>query len=427
MEIELSRAPAIRGELIPPPDKSISHRALMLGAIARGESVVRNFLRSADTLSTMNAFRTLGVEIEDRGDEVRLKGRGLHGLKEPLSVIDCGNSGTTMRLLAGLLAGNPFLGILSGDASLSVRPMRRVIDPLSGMGARIMARGGDRYPPMAVRGGDLKGIRHALPVASAQVKSSLLLAGLYARGETELVEPAASRDHTERMLRASGADISVEGRTIRVGSGRELSPLEVDVPGDFSSAAFFIAAAVLVEGSELIIRNVGLNPTRTGFLDALRKMGAHVERAREREVSGEPVADLIVRSSPLRAIEVGVDEIPAMIDEFPILAVAGARAEGTTVIRGAGELRVKESDRIHAMGQGLSAMGVKVEELDDGLRIDGPGRLRGAPVKSFGDHRIAMALAVASLVAEGSTVIEGAEAVDISFPGFFESLRRLAH
>jgi 3-phosphoshikimate 1-carboxyvinyltransferase len=427
LEIELSRAPAIRGELIPPPDKSISHRALMLGAIARGESVVRNFLRSADTLSTMNAFRTLGVEIEDRGDEVRLKGRGLHGLKEPLSVIDCGNSGTTMRLLAGLLAGNPFLGILSGDASLSVRPMRRVIDPLSGMGARIMARGGDRYPPMAVRGGDLKGIRHALPVASAQVKSSLLLAGLYARGETELVEPAASRDHTERMLRASGADISVEGRTIRVGSGRELSPLEVDVPGDFSSAAFFIAAAVLVEGSELIIRNVGLNPTRTGFLDALRKMGAHVERAREREVSGEPVADLIVRSSPLRAIEVGVDEIPAMIDEFPILAVAGARAEGTTVIRGAGELRVKESDRIHAMGQGLSAMGVKVEELDDGLRIDGPGRLRGAPVKSFGDHRIAMALAVASLVAEGSTVIEGAEAVDISFPGFFESLRRLAH
>jgi 3-phosphoshikimate 1-carboxyvinyltransferase len=427
LEIELSRAPAIRGEFIPPPDKSISHRALMLGAIARGESVVRNFLRSADTLSTMNAFRTLGVEIEDRGDEVRLKGRGLHGLKEPLSVIDCGNSGTTMRLLAGLLAGNPFLGILSGDASLSVRPMRRVIDPLSGMGARIMARGGDRYPPMAVRGGDLKGIRHALPVASAQVKSSLLLAGLYARGETELVEPAASRDHTERMLRASGADISVEGRTIRVGSGRELSPLEVDVPGDFSSAAFFIAAAVLVEGSELIIRNVGLNPTRTGFLDALRKMGAHVERAREREVSGEPVADLIVRSSPLRAIEVGVDEIPAMIDEFPILAVAGARAEGTTVIRGAGELRVKESDRIHAMGQGLSAMGVKVEELDDGLRIDGPGRLRGAPVKSFGDHRIAMALAVASLVAEGSTVIEGAEAVDISFPGFFESLRRLAH
>jgi 3-phosphoshikimate 1-carboxyvinyltransferase len=427
LEIELSRAPAIRGELIPPPDKSISHRALMLGAIARGESVVRNFLRSADTLSTMNAFRTLGVEIEDRGDEVRLKGRGLHGLKEPLSVIDCGNSGTTMRLLAGLLAGNPFLGILSGDASLSVRPMRRVIDPLSGMGARIMARGGDRYPPMAVRGGDLKGIRHALPVASAQVKSSLLLAGLYARGETELVEPAASRDHTERMLRASGADISVEGRTIRVGSGRELSPLEVDVPGDFSSAAFFIAAAVLVEGSELIIRNVGLNPTRTGFLDALRKMGAHVERAREREVSGEPVADLIVRSSPLRAIEVGVDEIPAMIDEFPILAVAGARAEGTTVIRGAGELRVKESDRIHAMGQGLSAMGVKVEELDDGLRIDGPGRLRGAPVKSFGDHRIAMALAVASLVAEGSTVIGGAEAVDISFPGFFESLRRLAH
>ncbi|MEJ2254283.1 MAG: 3-phosphoshikimate 1-carboxyvinyltransferase [Nitrospirota bacterium] len=427
MEIELSRAPAIRGEFIPPPDKSISHRALMLGAIARGESVVRNFLRSADTLSTMNAFRTLGVEIEDRGDEVRLKGRGLHGLKEPLSVIDCGNSGTTMRLLAGLLAGNPFLGILSGDASLSVRPMRRVIDPLSGMGARIMARGGDRYPPMAVRGGDLKGIRHALPVASAQVKSSLLLAGLYARGETELVEPAASRDHTERMLRASGADISVEGRTIRVGSGRELSPLEVDVPGDFSSAAFFIAAAVLVEGSELIIRNVGLNPTRTGFLDALREMGAHVERAREREVSGEPVADLIVRSSPLRAIEVGVDEIPAMIDEFPILAVAGARAEGTTVIRGAGELRVKESDRIHAMGQGLSAMGVKVEELDDGLRIDGPGRLRGAPVKSFGDHRIAMALAVASLVAEGSTVIEGAEAVDISFPGFFESLRRLAH
>jgi len=397
----------------------------MLSSIAQGRSVIRNFLRAGDTMSTLGAFRSLGVNISV-GDEIIVEGAGLRGLREPLAAIDCGNSGTTMRLVSGILSGNPFFSVLTGDESLVRRPMKRVIEPLRKMGASIMARAGDSYPPIAVRGGDLKAIRYETPVASAQVKSALLLAGLYADGVTEVVEPLKSRDHTERMLPALGADVEVSGLSVRVRGGRELRGAEFHVPGDFSSAAFFMAAASIVEGSELALRSVGVNPTRTGLLSVLERMGARVEVSGVREIAGEPLADLICRHSGLRAVEVGPEEIPSVIDEFPVLCVLASQAEGTTVIRGAGELRVKESDRIRSMADGLRRMGASVEELEDGIAIGGRAALKGAVVESYGDHRVAMAFSVAALVADGTTVISDAGAADISFPGFFDRLRELA-
>jgi 3-phosphoshikimate 1-carboxyvinyltransferase len=423
---ELEKAVRFRGEFIPPPDKSISHRSVIFSSLAKGTSTVKNFLRANDTFSTVHACRTLGVEITDDGSILTIKGKGLQGLSEPSDVIDCGNSGTTIRLISGLLSGSHFFSVLSGDDSLRMRPMGRIIKPLSLMGAKISARDNDRYPPLAIRGGALLPITYTMPVASAQVKSSLLLAGLYADGETQIIEPVKSRDHSEKMLPAFGADLNVEGLKIAVRGGRELSPLDTEVPGDFSSAAFFIVASLLIPGAEVTARNVGMNATRTGLLQILERMGAVLEISNLHEVSGEPVADICCRGrADLRAVSVTAEMVPALIDEFPVLCVAAALARGTTTIRGAEELRVKESDRIYSIAAELRKMGVQVEEYPDGLSIDGCETLQGAEIDSHGDHRIAMAMSVAALVAEGRTVINGTSAVDISFPGFFETLSGL--
>ncbi|RPI34481.1 MAG: 3-phosphoshikimate 1-carboxyvinyltransferase, partial [Nitrospiraceae bacterium] len=396
-------------------------------SLSKGTSTNINSLRANDTSSTRNAIKSPGIEIIDDGSTLIIHGKGVHGLSEPKDVVDCGNSGTTIRLLSGVLAGNPFFSVLTGDSSLRTRPMGRVIKPLSLMGAHIIARDDNRYPPLAIRGGNLSPVRYIMPVASAQVKSSLILAGLYAEGATEIVEPIKSRDHSEKMLPAFGADITAEGLRITVRGGGELGALDTHVPGDFSSAAFFIVAALLIPGAEITARNVGMNPTRTGLLEVLKSMGASIEVSNARAVSGEPVADLYCRGkAELKAVSISGEIVPSLIDEFPILCVAAALAEGTTTIKGAEELRVKESDRIKTITAELRKMGVEIEEYPDGLSIRGTEKLLGAEVESHGDHRIAMSMAVAGLVAEGRTLINGASAVDISFPGFFDIIRRLS-
>lgn len=425
--IEITKAIRFYGEVTPPPDKSISHRAVMFSSLAKGKGIVRNFLRAQDTESTMHAFRALGVGIEDLGHTLVIHGKGLHGLTEPADIIDCGNSGTTIRLLSGVLAANPFFSVLTGDSSLRSRPMARIIKPLSLMGAEIAGRDNNRYAPFAIRGGSLRPITYDMPMASAQVKSAILLAGLYAGGITMITEPAKSRDHTERMLPAFGADLRTDGLNVSIHSGRELHAQEIDVPGDFSSAAFFMVAALLIPGSEVMLRNVGINPTRTGLIDVLRSMGGHIEIEDVRSVSGEPVADIVCKGrSGLKAVTVTAEMLPSLIDEFPILCIAAACAEGRTTIRGAEELRLKESDRIRAMASELSKMGVELDEFPDGISITGTAALRPAEVHSHGDHRIAMSMAVAGLLAEGSTTISNASAVAISFPDFFTNLRRLS-
>ncbi len=427
-QVELKKTGGLRGELLLPPDKSISHRAIMLASIARGKSKIRNFLKADDPLSTMNAFRMLGIDIsgEDRS-EVIINGKGLYGLKEPLDVIDCGNSGTTVRLIAGILAGNPFFSTLTGDASLRQRPMARVVAPLKAMGANISGRAGDSLLPFAINGGSLRAMHYDMPVASAQVKSCLILAGLYANGITSITEPYKSRDHTERMLASMGAHIeSGSGRPITIKGGTELNALDITVPSDFSSAAFFLVAALIVPGSELLIKNVGVNATRTGLIDVIREMGASVKLLDSREISGEPIADLYCETAGLlKAVKINKEGIPGIIDEFPILCVLATQAEGITEIRGAEELRVKESDRIKAMVSELRKLGADVEEYPDGIAIKGKKSLQGGSVNSYGDHRIAMSMAVAALVADGTTVIDNASCVDISFPGFFEQLKNI--
>lgn len=425
--IEINRAKWFKGEFSPTPDKSISHRAIIFSSLSEGKSVIQNFLKAEDPISTVNAFRVLGVDIDDKADGVIVSGCGIHGLKEPHNVIDCGNSGTTIRMLSGVLSGNLFFSVLTGDKSLRGRPMARVVTPLRQMGAQIMARADDRYPPLAIRGRKLKPIRYDMPFASAQVKSAIILAGLYADGTTEIREPARSRDHTERMLPAFGAEITVDGLSVRVRGGKELRGTEVYVPGDFSSAAFFIVGALLIGDSDITIKGVGINPTRTGLLDALKEMGATIEIDNIRTLSGEPVADINCKGgAELTAIAITKEKIPALIDEFPILCVAATQAKGTTTIRGAEELRVKESDRIRSMATELRKMGAEIEEFEDGLSIRGRSELKGAFIESYGDHRIAMATAMAGLIADGTTTINGVSAVNISFPGFFEIIRRLA-
>ncbi len=438
--VELKKVKNLKGELTLPPDKSISHRAIMFASLAEGESIVRNFLRAEDPVSTINAFRKLGIKIREENvtpphpplskgggsGNVVISGKGIYGLKEPFDVIACGNSGTTARLISGILAGSPFFSVLTGDASLKQRPMSRVINPLKEMGAEISGRAGDKYLPMAVKGKTLKAVHYTMPVASAQVKSCLILAGLYANGTTAVTEPFKSRDHTERMLKAMGAGIEAHDLTVRINGGSRLHAFDVSVPSDFSSAAFFIAAALIVPGSEVLIKGVGINPTRTGLLEVLKEMGANVELHNIRDVSGEPVADIYCKNAgSLRAAKIGKERIPSIIDEFPILCVLAAQADGVTEIRGAGELRFKESDRIKAMSSELEKLGAGLEEHPDGITIKGTAHLKGCGVESYGDHRIAMSLAVAALAAEGTTVIKGASCVDISFPGFFEKLRSL--
>ena len=424
--IELSAARTLKGEFFPPPDKSISHRAVIFSSVAKGRSIIKNFLRAEDSISTINALRTLDIEIKDTGDEIIVDGRGINGLREPNTIINCGNSGTTMRLLSGVLSGNPFFSVLTGDESLSQRPMSRVIVPLRQMGAEIMARGDDRYPPIAIRGRKLQAIQYTMPVASAQVKSAILLAGLYASGVTEVTEPFQSRDHTERMLPAFGAEVRIENLRLTIRGGTELHSLEITVPGDFSSAAFFLVGALMLRDSEIVVREVGINPTRIGLLSVLKEMGAEIEMSNRRIVSGEPVADIYCKGGKeLRAVHITPEKIPLLIDEFPILCVAATQATGTTIIRGAEELRIKESDRIRTIATELRKMGAEIEEYKDGLDITGGKRLNGTVVESYKDHRIAMAMAIAAMIAEGKTIINNVSSVNISFPGFFEILKRL--
>lgn len=418
----------LKGEIIPPPDKSISHRAIMFASLAKGKSRIKNFLWAKDPISSMNAMKSLGVDIEvTETSEIAVYGKGLHSLKESEDIIDCGNSGTTIRLLSGILAGQPFLSILTGDESLRQRPMKRIIKPLSMMGADILGRKENSLPPLVIKGGSLKGINYEMPIASAQVKSCILLAGLYADGETTVIEPHKSRDHTEKMLKSMGANIEVNGNIVKISTQRkELNPFEINVPGDFSSAAFFIAAATLVKDSEVIIKNVCLNETRTGFLDVLNRMGGNVEILEQRNQAGEPVGDLRVKSSPgLKSVIVEGDIIPRLIDEFPILCVLATQAEGKTVIKDAKDLRAKESDRIRAMTTELKKLGVHIEELEDGVEIKGPCKIKANEVYSYKDHRIAMSLSIAGLLADGETKIVDADSVDISFPEFYSIMENL--
>ncbi len=401
----------------------------MLGALAQGETLIHGLLVGEDPQSTAACFRAMGAEISDLNSEkVQVRGIGLGQLQEPQDVLNAGNSGTTLRLMLGLLASQPdcFFAV-TGDASLRSRPMRRVVDPLRQMGAEIWGRQAGTLAPLAVQGRRLQGIHYHSPIASAQVKSCLLLAGLTAEGPTTVTEPALSRDHSERMLKAFGADLEVDvaTRSVTVRSGSPLTGQTVTVPGDISSAAFWLVAASIVPEAELVIENVGLNPTRTGVLEVLQQMGADITILRPREEAGEPLGDLQIRSAQLQAVSIGGDLIPRLIDEIPILAVAAACASGTTVIRDAAELRVKESDRLAAMAQGLSQMGVTVREHPDGLEIDGGASLVGAEVDSYQDHRIAMSLAIASLVARGDTVIRGSACAAISYPTFFPTLQQV--
>ncbi len=433
----------LRGTVTVPGDKSITHRGLMLAAIADGDTEIEGWVPAEVCLATLRCMQALGVQIEDRaGGRLTVHGRGLNGLAEPVDVLHCAGSGTTIRLLSGLVAGQPFTTVLTGTEPLRRRPMGRVAEPLRLMGATVLGRDGGRLPPLTIRGGNLKGIDYTLPVASAQVKSAILLAGLFAEGETIVHEPGPSRDHTERMLRwfgvevdsagsnaAAGLSVSLAGRQrLRARPGKPLI-----IPGDFSSAAFPLVAASIVRRSNVTLRNVGLNPTRTGLLDLLLQMEGIVAEAIDltatandaQDDAGEPVGELAVRASELRAVEVGGDLVVRAIDEFPIFAVLATQAEGTTIVRDAAELRVKESDRIASVAAELRKMGARIEERPDGMLVHGPTKLVGSEVECHRDHRLAMALAVAGLAAEGPTTVHGAEAIGDSFPGFVETMQDL--
>ena len=406
-----------------PGDKSVGHRAVIMGSVARGETRIANMSRGADNSSTVAAFRRMGVEFRREADTLCIEGKGWDGLQAPPETVDCGNSGTTMRLLAGLLSGRPFDATLDGDGSLRTRPMKRVIEPLTSMGARIT--GNDGRAPLEIRGQPLHGIEYASPVASAQVKSAVLLAGLQARGETRFEEPYRSRDHTEIMARGFGASVESAGREVVLKGGQELRGTRLRVPGDISSAAFLAVAAAAMPGSDVSILRVGFNPTRSGVIEVLRAMGADIEVTRAWEEAGEPVADLRVKGGELRGTEVPPELAPRTIDEYPVLFVAAALAGGPTLFRDVGELRFKESDRIAAMGRELSKMGVRMEVSGDDVSLGGGGKLEGASVDSHDDHRVAMALAVAGLSARGGVVLSNEECVKVSFPGFFESLEKI--
>ncbi len=408
-----------------PGDKSISHRAVMLGAISEGITEAEGFLPGADCLSTIGCFRSLGIEIEQNGTHVVIHGKGLHGLTVPEGTLDVGNSGTTMRLLSGILAGQSFASTLDGDASIRKRPMGRVMTPLREMGAKIEGMRQELTAPLSITGQKLHGISYMSPIASAQVKSCVLLAGLYADGETRVTEPVLSRDHTERMLAAFGGKVHVSGREVTVQPEPRLVGQKLLVPGDISSAAYFLAAGLLVTDAEILIKNVGINPTRDGILRVAQMMGGSITFLSKREVSGEPVADLLVKSSALHGIEIGGDIIPALIDEIPIIAVMAACAEGETVIRDASELRVKETDRIATVTDNLTRLGIRVTPQPDGMVIHG-GHFSGGTIDSFSDHRIAMAFAVAGLVAASPVTVRNASCVDVSYPGFFTDLQQLS-
>ena len=415
----------LRGTVTVPGDKSISHRAVLFGSIAKGITRVEGFLQGADCLSTISCFRRLGIDIENEAGIVTVHGKGLHGLQAPTEVLDCGNSGTTTRLISGILSGQKFPVTLTGDASIQKRPMGRIIKPLTQMGAQITSERGDGCAPLHIQGGALHGIHYQSPVASAQVKSAILLAGLYAEGETAVTEPTLSRNHTELMLKGFGADISSSGTTASIRPVSELHGQGITVPGDISSAAYFLAAGSLIPNSEILIQNVGINPTRAGIITVCNAMGADLTLLNEHVVSGEPFADLLIRTSQLKATTIEGAIIPTLIDELPVIALMACFAEGTTIIRDAAELKVKESDRIQVMVDNLTAMGAHVEGTDDGMIIEGGHPLHGAVVDSHLDHRIAMTFAIAGKLASGETEITGAECVNISYPTYYQDMEML--
>lgn len=428
---EIKAMGALKGEVQIPGDKSISHRAVMLGSIARGTTEISHFLNGADCLSTIHCFQKMGIEIEQSKDLVLVHGRGLRGLKAPQGILDTGNSGTTTRLICGILSGQNFSSVLSGDDSLNSRPMKRIMDPLNQMGARITSIQDNNCAPLRIEPGTLHGIRYVSPVASAQAKSSVLLAGLYADSPVSVTEPVLSRNHTELMLGSFGADISSElhadgSATASVSPCAELYGQKIQVPGDISSAAYFIAAGLLVPGSRLLVKNVGINPTRAGFLEVCRKMGADIGYLNRQSQGGEETADLLVTPKPLTGTVIEGAVIPSLIDEIPILAVMAAFAEGTTVIRDAAELKVKETNRIQTVTENLLAMGAEIIPTEDGMIIHGTGALKGTQIQSHLDHRIAMAFSVAALAAEGTTTILDSQCVDVSYPGFFAQLMNLS-
>lgn len=423
--MKFTKSTPLKGIIQIPGDKSISHRAVMFGSLAKGDTRITNFLQGADCLSTISCFQKMGISIENNVDHVIIHGKGLHGLSAPTEILDVGNSGTTTRLISGILAGQNFTSEIIGDASIQKRPMKRIITPLSQMGADIISLKENGCAPLRINGKPLSAIHYQSPVASAQVKSCVLLAGLYADGETLVTEPALSRNHTELMLSSFGATVKSVGTTASILPDPELIGQDIEVPGDISSAAFFIAAALMVPGSEVCIKHVGINPTRNGILRVCEAMGADIKMENKRIMGGEPVADLIVRSSSLHGTVIEGDIIPTLIDEIPVIAVLAAYADGTTVIRNAEELKVKESNRLDIMVESLTAMGVDIEGTEDGMIIRGGKPLHGAVIDSHLDHRIAMAFAVASLIAEGTTTITRADCVDISYPNFYSDLNSL--
>lgn len=413
------------GDVTIPGDKSISHRAIMFGSLAKGTTKITNFLLGEDCLSTIACFRKLGVQIEVTEDEVIVYGKGIEGLKEAHEVLDVGNSGTTARLMMGILSGLPFHSVIIGDESIGKRPMKRVTKPLKMMGTSIDGREDATYTPISIRGGSLNSISYASPVSSAQVKSSILLAGLFAKGTTTVTEPEKSRDHTERMLKAFGCELEVDGNKVSINGNQELTATDVIVPGDISSAAFFLVAGSIVPNSEILLKNVGVNPTRTGILTVLERMGANITLEDEKVVNGEPIANIRVKSSDLKSTVIGGAEIPTCIDELPILALAAALADGETIIKDAEELRVKETDRIQTVVTELTNLGVSIEATKDGMIIQGNSSLIGANVNSHGDHRMGMMLSIAALLAKGDTIIENTDCIAVSFPNFKEQLNEL--
>lgn len=425
MKVEIKKAKRFKGEIYPPPDKSISHRAALLLSMSEGTAAVTNFLEAEDTLATLECLEKIGVQIERKNETLLITGKGKDPFLESDDVLDAKNSATTMRLISGILAAQPFLSVVTGDKYLRKRPMKRIIEPLTSMGATIFSRKGG-FAPLAIYGRKLNGIYFESKLASAQVKSSILLAGIFAKGTTTVVEPVKSRDHTERMLKYLEYPVKFEDKTVSVEGGGVIRAKNIEVPGDLSSAAFFIVAASAIPEAELIVKRVGLNDTRTGVIEILEMMGASLEYKDVDTASAEPVGTVEVRGrSTLDAFDIGPEIIPSLVDEIPVLAVLATQAKGTSVIRGATELRFKESDRLKATALNLIKLGAEVREFSDGMEIKGPSKLQGALVESYGDHRIAMAMAVAGLFAEGTTIINDSECVSVSFPSFFNDLNRL--
>ncbi|MFG6495144.1 3-phosphoshikimate 1-carboxyvinyltransferase [Fictibacillus sp. UD] len=427
MEKHLKSISGLKGTIKVPGDKSISHRAVMFGSIADGNTTINGFLTGEDCLSTISCFKKLGVNIQQDGEKVTVEGKGLAGLKPPSEDLYVGNSGTTIRLMLGILANTPFSSTLTGDDSIAKRPMNRVTQPLKQMGAIIEGNDSGNKVPLQIKGGKIKGIHYTSPIASAQVKSAVILAGLEGEGTTSVKEPVKSRDHTERMLEAFGVEVENDGLTVSVEGGQKLSGTHIEVPGDISSAAFFLVAGAIVPNSEITLKRVGLNPTRTGILEVLKAMGANVTYENVNEDTSEPYGDLIIKTSPLKGTIIEGALIPRLIDEIPIIALAATQAEGQTIIRDAHELKVKETDRIETVVNELKKMGADIEATEDGMIINGKTPLHGAAVQSYGDHRIGMMLSIASCISEGETTLTNSEAIAVSYPSFFEQLKSLAN